>query len=408
MSIFAKALKEITKEDIFELRDEEYSEDHHLEFKSKRLLNGKWEEQRDIPDKAKDNIAKEIIAFANSDGGICIIGIEESRDENIVEKIDSIENPSVLAERILRSLYDRIESKIPNLKATGIETEEGSGVVIFKVEKSYQAPHRRKSDKEFFKRRNEESPKMIVREIKDLTIQSVNTFKNLQDNLDKRSKDFVFQFRERKIPFGSDLGPKDRIGIRITLMPLSDNVRFPDIHKKISDKNFNSNIRLRFDGEFDNYKMSTPFPVNRSRPILRGILIYGNKIQITVKESGLIELVMLSNYTPQGRSEPEILGDYIVGYTYKALELLDELNDLYDFSDQEFVIDIELLSDAEQNILFPVGWSLRDGYPTVNKNRINLPQYSYKGEDMNDVLNRINEDLLHITGNDKDWKFEII
>ena len=67
MSFFEK--EDYTIDDIDQLIKDQIEESIHLDYKSARSLSKK--------DKQKNEIAKDVSAFANSDGGIIIYGVEE-------------------------------------------------------------------------------------------------------------------------------------------------------------------------------------------------------------------------------------------------------------------------------------------------------------------------------------------
>jgi len=61
----------ITKEELQTLIDNQAVENLQLEFKCYNFANGK------VPDKEKNDLLKEITSFANADGGLIIMGIDE-------------------------------------------------------------------------------------------------------------------------------------------------------------------------------------------------------------------------------------------------------------------------------------------------------------------------------------------
>ncbi|MDR8391908.1 ATP-binding protein [Aliifodinibius sp. S!AR15-10] len=408
MNLFSKPLNEITKQDLELFIKEGYPEDLHLEIK-RDLSGGSWSKsQKNISDKSKNRLVKEIVAFANSDGGILLVGIGETEDKpHRPEGIYPIEEVAELAERIRRSMHNTIEPRIPNLKVVGIPTDGKSGVLIAKVEKSYQAPHRADYNKECYIRRNADSTSMTMREIKDLTLRSVDTYENLQKRLKKRSKKFKDDFEARNIPFKYNLDEDRRIGMRISLLPIVDQVLFPNIYKKANRKDSVTRLRLLL-GE-DNKTIDTPFDVNNDRPILRGVIFYGDYLNIRIMENGLLEYTLItSDKFYRDDSSLAFHGDWIIGYIYRALSLLEKIKKSYELFDNEYVVDVELLSNVDKFFTQPVGWSNRKVEALVNESNLRFPQYTYKGNDIEDLLNLVNDDLFNICGHSNSRKFEIV
>ena len=85
LALFDRPLGELTPADIEELWLKHVPEGQYLEFKSHLPAKGTsvdpWEQGKDeIGDRARNEITEEVIAFANSDGGWVLIGVEESKD----------------------------------------------------------------------------------------------------------------------------------------------------------------------------------------------------------------------------------------------------------------------------------------------------------------------------------------
>jgi hypothetical protein len=93
---------------------------------------------------ARDDIAKEVVAFANAYGGLLIVGIEETDDnpkrakaiaEPLIPKITDCANQ---LERALRSI---IEPPLPMLEVRGVVSTGDNGVLVVRVGASPSAPH---------------------------------------------------------------------------------------------------------------------------------------------------------------------------------------------------------------------------------------------------------------------------
>lgn len=94
--MFDKRLADLTRDDIQGLIDRKVAEGQDVEFKSQ--VSG-WQIGGQIPDKSRNSLLKEIVAFANASGGTLVIGIRESSDNP--KHADSIAPLERCAEHLL-------------------------------------------------------------------------------------------------------------------------------------------------------------------------------------------------------------------------------------------------------------------------------------------------------------------
>lgn len=149
--------------DIKTLVKNKTEENHYLEFKSARIFS---EEQN------KEKILKEVVAFANSDGGQLIIGIEEDSNQAASE-IAGIPDHSLNAQKIQQWCSSNLEPPLTSVTTKSISTEADKGVIIVSVRASQLAPHRlfkgqQSYNRNAYVRRNRDSQPMSMREIHDL------------------------------------------------------------------------------------------------------------------------------------------------------------------------------------------------------------------------------------------------
>jgi hypothetical protein len=125
-----------------------------------------------VRDGSRNDVARELVAFANADGGTLIIGIEESEDDpKRAKSIKPVLNCHDVAERLRRAVFEIIEPKLPMLHSRAIDAgDDGGGVIVFSVPHSRRAPHRVESLRDCFRRFGNESRKMTMREIQELTL----------------------------------------------------------------------------------------------------------------------------------------------------------------------------------------------------------------------------------------------
>ncbi|MEA5128298.1 MAG: ATP-binding protein [Proteiniphilum sp.] len=149
----------ITEEDINQLISTKTEESIHLDFKQAEALSKN--------DKKKSEIAKDISAFANSDGGIVIYGLKESG--HVAESLSFIDGDEFTKEWIEQILQTRIQRKIEDLKIIPVRFDNDikKSIYVIIVPASPLAPHMT-SDKKFYKRYNFESVQMEEYEIRNL------------------------------------------------------------------------------------------------------------------------------------------------------------------------------------------------------------------------------------------------
>jgi Putative DNA-binding domain len=153
MIIFPKTLKELQA-----LIDDEVQESLYLDYKEARAV-GKHSKQ-------KADFGKDVSAFANSDGGVLIYGIQEKG--HLPLAITGIDHSQFSREFIEQTIRTNISQPSPNFTVLQIPIDEKESAFVVKVEKSYGTPHQCKEDKKFYKRYNFESVPMENYEIDDV------------------------------------------------------------------------------------------------------------------------------------------------------------------------------------------------------------------------------------------------
>jgi Putative DNA-binding domain len=180
--ILRAQLASLTATDVDQLCADQAAEGTELEFKSdlpSKAGRGAdpWHAGDGIGEYARNEIAEEIIAFANTFGGIVCIGIDETADHpKRAQGPRPVPRAHELARRLRQAVHDIIDPPLPVLEAIGIEygTVAGAGIVILRVPPSRRRPHRHHVSKEVFVRRADESARIPMREIQELTIQAAS------------------------------------------------------------------------------------------------------------------------------------------------------------------------------------------------------------------------------------------
>lgn len=152
-------LKEYTMEDIQYLIDFGIEESIHLDYKASGAL--------DKSETKKKEISKDVSAFANSDGGIIIYGVEEQNHK--AAGFSYIDGNNITKEWLEQVINSTINQKIKGIEIFPIRNNGNiaESIYLVKIPRSYDAPHMCR-DKCYYKRYNFESVKMEEYEVRDL------------------------------------------------------------------------------------------------------------------------------------------------------------------------------------------------------------------------------------------------
>jgi predicted HTH transcriptional regulator len=135
-------LKISTKEDLQRLVDEEIQESLTLDYKASPSL------ARD--DKSRDELCKDVSAFANSAGGQIIYGIVE-KDRKPVKVDDGGDLSREWIEQVIDS---RVQPRLDGLVITPVPVGSGRHAYVLTIpQASSRAPHQA-PDKKYYKRQN--------------------------------------------------------------------------------------------------------------------------------------------------------------------------------------------------------------------------------------------------------------
>ena len=140
---------------------ERAEESLYLEFKAAgSLIN---------TDFAKNELSKDVSAFANADGGTIVYGITGTGSPTKAETLDPVNALTVSAEWLEQVINSRIQPRIPGIRIHPLRPDKtDTGKAIFVVEipsgtRPYQA-----SDKRYYRRYNFEARPMDNYEIEEL------------------------------------------------------------------------------------------------------------------------------------------------------------------------------------------------------------------------------------------------
>jgi hypothetical protein len=116
-------------------------------------------------DKKRDELCKDVTAFANSAGGQLVFGIQE--DKHVPISIDDGAPPEITKEWIEQVIDSRIQPRVEGLIIHPIPLAKGLGFVIDIPQATSRAPHQA-PDKRYYKRQNFQSVAMEDYEVRDI------------------------------------------------------------------------------------------------------------------------------------------------------------------------------------------------------------------------------------------------
>ena len=231
IEVLSKPADRIVVDDLRALIDSQVPEDEQIELKEGLSTRGRgidpWMEGHDkISDRAKDKILMEAVAFANAYGGALLIGVKESKTKPSVAKdITPLPRCAELAERLKLVFRDCVEPQIPGLEIFSIPTVGDSGVVIVRLARSRLAPHRIIRTRICPIRRADRCEELSMREIQDMTLNVSRGLERLNTTFNVRANQFATEFSRLETP-------EDAFGIRLTGVPLGDDIRINRVFQR--------------------------------------------------------------------------------------------------------------------------------------------------------------------------------
>lgn len=155
-------------------------------------------------DGKKKEIAKDVSAFANANGGLIIYGIrefDEKEKSHLPEKLDPVDRMDFSKEWLEHIINSNIAPKVKNLKIHSITIgDNDSNQVAYVVDIPQGHTAHQAQDKRYYKRYNFESVAMEDYEIKDIINRKAKAEIELRLNIDMDSER-VQELLERKSDF---------------------------------------------------------------------------------------------------------------------------------------------------------------------------------------------------------------
>jgi hypothetical protein len=158
-------------------------ENLNLDYKSAESLSKS-------SDSKKKEIAKDVSAMANSDGGVIIYGVKEydaSEMRHLPEKIDPIDRNDISKEWLEQIINTNIFPRISNIIIEPIPTSVSPNGVIYVVTIPKSNTAHQASDKRYYKRFNFESTAMYDYEIRDILNRAQTPVINIEFLIEKET-----------------------------------------------------------------------------------------------------------------------------------------------------------------------------------------------------------------------------
>ncbi len=274
IGVLSNPKEEITIADIQDLIDSEVPEGEQIEFKRELQARGNgspdpWmSDQSSIGDRAKNQILEEAVAFANAHGGALLLGIKESESAPpVAAELLPIPRCAELAERLKLIFRDCVEPQLPVIDVFAVPKDGDSGVIVIRVGRSRNAPHRVTKTLVCPIRRADRCEEMSMREIQDMTINVSRGLERLDRRLTERSERFQEEFKRLNTP-------NDAFGFRMTAAPVGDEIQLNRVFEQGRILNeFNvlwHTVTRQINDREQVFNHPHELPPNYWRPILRG------------------------------------------------------------------------------------------------------------------------------------------
>lgn len=189
-----------TIEDFQAIADAGISETIQLEFKQD-FSNGNEEQwrktQKEISRKSRDELASEIVAFANAFGGTLLLGIAEDKHENNAPVSAGlgppIPNVGKCAARLNDSLNAIVDPPLQMLVVKAIEDREasGSGYIAIHVPQSLSAPHGIGTPSRAYVRRGASCMPMTMRELHNVFWEARSSIERVEKRIEQMQDLFI-------------------------------------------------------------------------------------------------------------------------------------------------------------------------------------------------------------------------
>ncbi|MCL4822713.1 MAG: putative DNA binding domain-containing protein [Anaerolineales bacterium] len=317
--ILQKHLRAIERDDLEALIRNRVVEDDRLELKgdlpAKEGRPDPWYSGEKLGDYARNQILRELIAFANAYGGTVVLGVVAKGNPGRAESLHFIPRCKDLAERLALQIRDCIRPTLNGVETWGVELEEsGAGVVIIRIPQSLDAPHRLETTREFLVRRSHRSEVMEMREVHDLVVARRAMIASVEERFGRSRAELTSALSE----FGERTGLPVTNGIKVAAIPLASLVGLPGLANRRDIQPYWDSCRFLAGGR--EQCADIPGFEFEARPTLRGLRLTSDdgfvQVQFTLGENGQVEGHLLEASDEQGRG---VLFSWVIAMTMSTL-----------------------------------------------------------------------------------------
>jgi hypothetical protein len=406
MGILGGALEGLNINDLNRLCADEIPEGTEVEYKSAlpvktgRGLDA-WHENGSIGEYARNEIAEEIIAFANTFGGVLCVGIQESNDHpKRAAGLQPLPRVHDLARRLRQAVYGIIDPPLPMLEAIGIVSDEaGQGVVVMRVPPSRRKPHRHNVSKEVFYRRADETVRISMREIQELTVQTLTEATRLETVIADRRRHHR-EAAAKWINAPKEEGPGWGVAVQYLAVPATaidlgrvvGRPRLTELDSIVVATMPDKAIRLKW----------SHLPHTEWRPGLRSISNVNKdsstrRADYALYTDGRCEVSCFFSLT---QTLPFVAAGWLVGGLGVALSWVDRIRREAGTAG-EYVVACQLSMFGKAASLMGYTAGNPDDYATLPVGHFDLPLMSVGASEEGDLLlQRFNEDIWNLAGRD--------
>lgn len=208
-----RPFESIALEDVQGLVEKGVEENRRLDFKRTIDLNN-----RD----AQVELLRDIVALANTEGGLLIYGIREGEEDQagvavgIEGILGSADDLTLMVDSLLR---DNVDERIPGVLQRSVPLPGGKFVHLIRVPASHLAPHMvaniRTTSPRFFARANTSNEPMTARQVKDLARRQDAAVERAAARITARVELLRKEASDRKHSFTNEKAPENQAVLHI-------------------------------------------------------------------------------------------------------------------------------------------------------------------------------------------------
>jgi hypothetical protein len=357
---------------------------------------------------AKEGIFKELVAFANAEGGWLVIGVEESDEQpKRGASVKPLPDCHELASRLQYAASDWLDPPVPGVRFRGIEFGGGAGegVVICRAPRSMLAPHRlsNKRVKEAYKRIGDQSKPMAMREIQEMTLQRASELRRLDDLIEQAFSSTT------QVPSPGH----DSVEFQIVAAPISAPLALEPLYRQPQMFERLEEVCLFLPiGERPIFSIDATWPKDaiqeRFVPVLRGARrlwtchslggTYKGTIIVAVeiKENGLLSLIVKRDHGSN------LEADWVIAEIANAFRIIERIRRACGSPDAEFALDLIIRPSDRGTQLAPIGDGVGHRYD-MPRFPAKMPRYSIgRIETFHEVMEQAARDLNNFAGSARD------